>query len=62
MQILFQISRDSSIQKTLSGNEVAEHLDLLMVFIFEHLKTCHASGRLDQVLSCAELPSTVIYF
>lgn len=51
MQISFQICKDTSNQKTLSGNEVAEHLDLLMVFIFEHLKFCSESGRLDQVLS-----------
>ncbi|KAL1829201.1 hypothetical protein DCAR_0208522 [Daucus carota subsp. sativus] len=58
-----KISRDSSIQKTLSGNEVAEHLDLLMVFIFEHLKTCHASGRLDQVFEVLLLSfqSTVLH-
>lgn len=57
MQISFQICKDTSNQKTLSGNEVAEHLDLLMVFIFEHLKFCYDSGRLDQVPFCEALCS-----
>lgn len=58
-----KISKDTSNQKTLSGNEVAEHLDLLMVFIFEHLKFCYESGRLDQVFEVLLLSfqSTVLH-
>lgn len=58
-----KISKDTSNQKSLSGNEVAEHLDLLMVFIFEHLKICYESGRLDEVFEVLLLSfqSTVLH-
>lgn len=44
-----ELSKESSNQKFISGNEVAEHLDLLMLLTFEHLNSCYESGRLAQV-------------
>lgn len=41
--------KEYSGRKVLWGNVVAEKLDSMMVLFFEHLKSCHESGRLVQV-------------
>lgn len=37
-------------RKSLVGNVVAEKLDSLLALTFEHLESCKAQGRLNEVL------------
>ncbi|XP_047323800.1 RNA polymerase I-specific transcription initiation factor RRN3 [Impatiens glandulifera] len=45
----FELSGGFPGRNILKGNKIAETLDSLLVLMFEHLKTCHESGRLVKV-------------
>lgn len=49
IEMSFQLTRESLIQRFFGGNLVAEKLDSLLVLTFEHLESCTESGRLIQV-------------